>query len=280
MFQLPIEGTDDTTWVLILTPAQGSPAGGNGVFALTGSFDGEKFKPDPVDTAKLWLDYGRDFDGAMSWENVPESDGRRILAAVSNSYGASPPTNSWKGMLSFPRTLALQQTGSVRSFVQWPVSELLTVGSALTTIQNQTITPGQVLLSSVVGIALDIELAFTAQTDAVLSLAVRKADSQQTVIQYTQSTAKLSVDRTASGDTSYDAAAGGVHSAPLQPDAFGVVRIRVLVDTCSVEVFGGKGEVVISDLIFPDETSDGLALQVSGGSALLQSVVVRDISLK
>jgi levanase/fructan beta-fructosidase len=183
-------------------------------------------------------------------------------------------------MLSFPRTLALQQTGSVRSFVQWPVSELLTVGSALTTIQNQTITPGQVLLSSVVGIALDIELAFTAQTDAVLSLAVRKADSQQTVIQYTQSTAKLSVDRTASGDTSYDAAAGGVHSAPLQPDAFGVVRIRVLVDTCSVEVFGGKGEVVISDLIFPDETSDGLALQVSGGSALLQSVVVRDISLK
>jgi levanase/fructan beta-fructosidase len=280
MFQLPIEGTDETTWVLILTPAKGSPAGGNGVFALTGSFDGKTFQPDPVDTANLWLDYGRDFDGAMSWENVPKSDGRRILAAISNSYGASPPTNTWKGMLSFPRTLALQQTGSVRSFVQWPVSELLTVGSTLATIRNQTITPGQVLLSSVVGTALDIELAFTAQTNTVLSLAVRKAGSQQTVIQYKQSTATLSVDRTASGDTSYEAAAGGVHSASLQPDASGVVRIRVLVDTCSVEVFGGKGEVVISDLIFPDEASDGLALQVSGGSAVLGSVVVRKVSLK
>ncbi|KAF9891676.1 hypothetical protein FE257_003688 [Aspergillus nanangensis] len=280
MFQLPIDGTDETTWVLILTPAQGSPAGGNGVFALTGSFDGEIFQADPVDTSKLWLDYGRDFDGAMSWENVPASDGRRILAAISNSYGASPPTNTWKGMLSFPRTLALQQTGAERTFVQWPVSELLSVSSPLKTIQNQTITPGQDLLSSVVGAALDIELAFTPQANTVLSLAVRKAGSQQTVIQYTQSTTTLSVDRTASGDISYDAAAGGVHSAPLQPDASGVVRIRVLVDTCSVEVFGGKGEVVISDLIFPDETADGLALQVSGGSAMLSNVVVRQVSLE
>lgn len=280
LFQLPIEGTDETTWVLILTPAKGSPAGGNGVFALTGSFDGETFKPDPVEAGNLWLDYGRDFDGAMSWENIPGSDGRRILAGISNSYGASPPTNTWKGMLSFPRTLGLRQTGSARSFIQWPVSELLDVGSPLTTIQNQTITPGQVLLSSVSGTALDIELAFTAQKDAVLSLAVRKAGSQQTVIQYKQSTGTLSVDRTASGDTSYDAAAGGVHNAPLKPDASGVVHIRTLVDTCSVEVFGGKGRVVISDLIFPDETADGLALQVTGGSVMLQSVVVREVSLE
>ncbi|CAI7650326.1 unnamed protein product [Penicillium viridicatum] len=255
----PIEGTDETTWVLILTPAQGSPAGGNGVLALTGSFDGETFKPDPVDPANPWLDYGRDFDGAMSWENVPGSDGRRILAAISNSYGA---------------------TGSVRSFIQWPVSELLTAGPALATIQNQTITPDQVLLSSVVGTTLDIELAFVPRADAVLSLAVRKTGPQQTVIRYKQSTATLSVDRTASGDTSYDAAAGGVHSASLKPDDSGVVRIRVLVDTCSVEDFGGKGEVVISDLIFPDETADGLALRVSGGSTMLQSVVVREISLE
>jgi sucrose-6-phosphate hydrolase SacC (GH32 family) len=35
-FELPITGTALRTWVLLLTPAQGSPAGGNGVLALTG----------------------------------------------------------------------------------------------------------------------------------------------------------------------------------------------------------------------------------------------------
>ncbi|KAL2821675.1 glycosyl hydrolase [Aspergillus granulosus] len=279
MFELPIEGTDETTWVLIVTPAQGSPAGGNGVFALTGSFDGTSFQPDAVDVSTLWLDYGRDFDGAMSWENVPGSDGRRILAAISNSYGANPPTNTWKGMLSFPRTLALQRTESGRRFLQLPVAELDTVSSSLAAIQNQTISPGQDVLSSIHGTALDIQLAFTINTDAVLSLAVRKAGSQETVIQYNRSNETLSVDRTTSGNISYDSAAGGIQSAPLLPDASGVVRIRVLVDTCSVEVFGGQGEVVFSNLIFPDETADGLSLQVIGGTAMLQSVSVKEITL-
>jgi levanase/fructan beta-fructosidase len=279
MFQLPIEDAGETTWVLIVTPAQGSPAGGNGVFALTGSFDGTSFQADPVDTSTLWLDHGRDFDGVLSWENVEASDGRRILAGIANSYGGHPPTNTWKGMLTFPRTLELHQIDSKRYFVQQPVTELSTVSSSLATIQNQTITPGETLLSSVRGTALDIQLSFSVTTDAVLSLAVRKAGTQQTVIRYNGSNKTLAVDRTATGNTEYDAAAGGVHSAPLVPDALGVVQIRVLVDTCSVEVFGGKGEVVITDLIFPDEASDGVALEVTGGSAMLRSVQVKEISL-
>ncbi|KAL2816586.1 glycosyl hydrolase [Aspergillus cavernicola] len=280
MFQLPIQGTDDTSWVLIVTPAQGSPAGGNGVFGLTGTFDGTTFAADPVDPSTLWLDYGRDFDGALSWENVPASDGRRILASVMNSYGASPPTNTWKGMLSFPRTLALEQRGSSRHFLQQPVSELNTLGSQLAMIQNQTLAPGQTLLSSIHGNTLDIRLAFSIAEGSTLSLAVRKGESEQTIIQYDRSNAKMSVDRTASGDISYDLAAGGVHSASLEADGSDMVHIRVLVDICSVEVFGGQGEVVISDLIFPSETSDGLSLQVSGGNVMLQSVEVRDISLE
>ncbi|KAL5050884.1 concanavalin A-like lectin/glucanase domain-containing protein [Aspergillus fruticulosus] len=215
----------------------------------------------------------------MSWENVPDSDGRRILAAISNSYGANPPTTTWKGMLSFPRTLSLHQTGSTRYFLQQPVSELATVSSSLATIRNQTIVPGQVLLSSIHGTALDVQISFSTNADTVLSLAVRKAGSQQTVIRYNRLTATLSVDRTASGNTSYDPAAGGVHSVPLLPDASGMIRIRVLVDICSVEAFGGQGEVVISDLIFPDETADGLALEVTGGTAMLQTVEVKEIAL-
>lgn len=280
MFELPVEGTGETTWVVMMTPAEGSPAGGNGVLAITGSFDGKSFTADPVDASTMWLDNGRDFDGALSWVNVPASDGRRIIAAVMNSYGSNPPTTTWKGMLSFPRTLSLKKVGTQQHFVQQPITELDTISTSLQTLENQTITPGQTLLSSIRGTALDVRVAFYPDAGSVLSLAVRKGASEQTVIKYTQSDATLSVDRTESGDTSYDPAAGGVHTAKLEEDDTGLVSIRVLVDTCSVEVFGGQGEAVISDLIFPSDSSDGLALEVTGGNAVLQSVDVRSVSLE
>lgn len=276
MFELPVEGTSETTWVLLVTPAQGSPATGNGVFALTGTFDGTTFKADPVDTSSLWLDYGRDFDGALSWENVPSSDGRRIIASVMNSYGSNPPTTTWKGMLSFPRTLALN---SKKRFLQQPVKELNTIGTSVGKVANQTISPGDSLLSSIRGTSLDIQASFIPTEGSTLSLAVRKGDSEQTTIQYSQSSSTLSVDRSESGNTSYDPAAGGIHKVTLNADDTGAVHLRVLVDTCSVEVFGGQGEVVISDLIFPSETSDGLSLDVTGGTVEVLSVEVREVSL-
>ncbi|KAJ5426163.1 hypothetical protein N7465_001233 [Penicillium sp. CMV-2018d] len=208
-----------------------------------------------MDPINAGVPKGEDSFG-IGFASVKVSSGHFLGCSSSSSNSkslasSSGPFDSTTSLISKPpMTLALQQTGSVRSFIQWAVSELLTAGSALATIQNQTITPNQVLLSSVVGTALDIELAFVPQADAVLSLAVRKAGSRQTVIQYKQSTATLSVDRTASGDTSYDPAAGGVHSASLKPDGLGLVRIRVLVDTCSVEVLEGRGRLLSPTLSF------------------------------
>lgn len=276
-FQLPIEGTPQSIWVLIFTPANGSPPGGNGVVAVTGSFNGTVFTANPVNAATVWLDYGRDWDGALGWVNVPSSDGRKILAAVMNSYGANSPTNTWKGMLSFPRTLTVQQLNGVYTFFQQPVVELDAVSTSLTLLTNQTLAPGQQLLSTIHGKALDVRISSIPAADSTLSLAVRVGGTDQTVIRYVQSSGQLQVDRTSSGNISYDPAAGSVHTVALSPDANGVVEIRVLVDECSVEVFGGQGQVVISDLIFPAETSDGLYLSTTGGNVVLNSVDVRAI---
>jgi sucrose-6-phosphate hydrolase SacC (GH32 family) len=278
-FEMPIEGSLEKTWVMLVTPASGSPAGGNGVFALIGSFDGNSFKADPFDAATMWLDYGRDFDGALSWENVPASDGRRILAAVMNSYGGHPPTNTWKGMLSFPRTLELKTLNGKLQFLQWPISELRTASTPLIELTNQTLEIGQSLLSDIRGRSLDISLSFIPASGSTLSLAVRKGGSEQTLIKYAESSKALYVDRDRSGNTGYDPAAGGIHEASLAPDATGVVKVRVLVDECSVEVYGGEGQVVVSNLIFPSTSSDGLSLTATGGAVELHSVAVMKIAL-
>lgn len=277
-FELPIDGSTQKKWVMLITPAAGSPAGGNGVFGVTGSFDGTKFTAESVDSATMWLDYGRDFDGALSWENVPASDGRRILASVMNSYGGNPPTNTWKGMLSFPRTLKLKQVDGKLRFLQQPVEELDSASTSLTRITNQTIEPGQTMLSSYHGRALDIRISFIPTAGSTLSLAVRKGGSEQTVIKYAQSSGTLTVDRNTSGNISYDSAAGGIHTTTFWADSSGVVHLRVLVDECSVEVYGGEGQAVISNLVFPSTTSDGLSLTTTGGNAQLQSVEVRAVA--
>lgn len=279
-FELPIEGTSEKKWVMLITSAEGSPATGNGNLGLTGSFDGEVFTADPIGTDPLWLDYGRDFDGSLSWENVPASDGRRIISSVMNSYGGNPPTDTWKGMLSFPRTLKLKSIEGELRFLQDPVEELDEVSSVLTRIGNETLAPGQTLLSDVKGRALDIRISAIPDEESTLSLAVRKGESEQTLISYSMSSGEFSVDRTESGDISYDPAAGGVHTTTFSPDANGVVGLRVLVDECSLEVYGGEGQAVISNLIFPDTASDGVALTTTGGGVDLQSVEVREISLE
>jgi fructan beta-fructosidase len=69
----------------------------------------EPFRPQldpshPVEGA-LWVDFGSDFYAAVTWSNVPESDGRRILLAwMSNwDYTQDVPTAPWCGAMTVPR---------------------------------------------------------------------------------------------------------------------------------------------------------------------------------
>ena len=53
----------------------------------------------------------------------------------------------------------------------------------------------------------------------------------------------------------------------------GTVRLHVLVDTSSVEVFTDQGQIVLTDQIFPGPTSNGVSLFATGGTAHLRTGV-------
>ena len=58
--------------------------------------------------------------------------------------------------------------------------------------------------------------------------------------------------------------------APL-PLAGGTVRLHMLVDTSSVEVFTDQGQVVLTDQIFPGPSSTGVSFFATNGTATLVS---------
>ena len=52
------------------------------------------------------------------------------------------------------------------------------------------------------------------------------------------------------------------------------MRLEVVVDETSVEVFVGDGEVVLTDQVFPDPASTGLAVFAEGGEAYVRHLAV------
>ena len=85
---------------------------------------------------------------------------------------------------------------------------------------------------------------------------------------------QLFVDRTRSGAVAFHKDfATGRQTAPLATTtAGGRVRLRVLVDWSSVEVFADGGRTVVTDQLFPAPASDGVQLFATGGTARLVSL--------
>jgi levanase len=220
-----------------------------------------------------WLDYGKDFYAGVTFNNVP--GGKRIMIAWMNNwqYAGSIPTDPWRSAMSVPRELTLRSAGSSAELVQRPVDQLRRLRSHPSLhVSNRRLRDGTTALP-VHGKTLEINATFTARSAATYGLKVRTGNGQETEIGYDTRTQEVYVDRTRSGVVDFSPDFPGVQRAPLVA-RHGRVRLHVLVDWSSVEVFTDKGRITITDQIFPDPTSDGLALFASGGTARLQSLQV------
>ncbi|MDX3639324.1 GH32 C-terminal domain-containing protein [Streptomyces sp. MB09-02B] len=220
-----------------------------------------------------WADYGQDYYAAVSWEHAP--GGKRYMIGWMDNwdYAGSVPTTPWRGAQSVPREMALRTVDGRIRLTSKPVGSLESLrnkrpvtASGVTVKNTSTPLPGR----TAVGKALDIEATFSLEDADRFGLKVRTgAGGEETVIGYDATTQELYVDRSRSGAVDFhDRFSTGVQTAPLKPRN-GKVKLRVLVDWSSVEVFGGDGEAVITDQIFPDPSSTGVEVFAEGGTTTL-----------
>ena len=279
LFELPIEGSDKTRWVLEIDVGGGSVAGGSGGQYFVGSFDGTSFTNDnPADTV-LWVDYGRDFYAPVSFSDIPESDGRRIwLGWINNWETHLLPTKPWRSAQSIPRTVGLRRFPAGVRLVQKPVKELRQLrdesraGSvhfddvSLTECQDLLTNEGQKW-----GATFEIDVTFQLGDSDEFGVRIRSSENVYTTVGYDPEKQELFVNRRHSGVVDFHPAFAGIHRAPLAPHN-GTVRLHMFVDTSVVEVFAGRGSVVITDRIFPDPSTKGFELYERGGSTLVGSL--------
>lgn len=227
-----------------------------------------------------WLDFGKDFYAALTVEDHPD-DRRVAIAWMSNwEYAAVTPTEGWRGAMSLPRELALRTVDGELRLTQRPVAAMAALHGAGRTyrLRDRTVDDRVLMLPTRAhGTTLEIAAVFDPGDAEEFGLHVRSGVGERTVIGYDARREELFVDRRASGDVDFHPAFGGVHAGPLVPGPDGQVRMKVYVDRSSVEVFGGRGETVVTDLVYPRLSSRGIAVYAEGGDVTVRSLRVRPL---
>jgi fructan beta-fructosidase len=272
LFELPIDGSSETRWVLTVGVQGGAPAGGSGTQYFVGKFDGKSFFPENPADFLLWVDFGADYYAAQSWSDAP--DGRRIMLGwMSNwQYANVTPSTTWRGMLSLPRELSLTRTTAGNRLVQQPIPEMKNLRCEHRHWQQETLFSKKNLLSDFHGHSLEIHADFQVGQDCDdFGFRVRIGDNDETSITYNPGNQKIFLDRTRSGKSDFYSGFPCIHTADLSP-VNGRLLIHIYIDQYSVEVFANNGLVTMSDSIFPSQRSLGIELFSNGGKLQLNNL--------
>jgi fructan beta-fructosidase len=265
LVELPVEGTDERRWVLVVSVMAGGPAGGSGTQWFPGSFDGTTFVPDDPPGVVRWVDHGGDFYAPQSWSGAP--GGRKVWVAwMSNwAYGRTTPAEGWRGAMTVPRELSLRRTDAGVTLLQRPVDELGDRGRVVADHDHLTVPE-----------------RWQGPVSKAFELLVEVPEGERLAVELLDGAARvawdgavLRVERDAGGLTGADPAPQEV---PV-PAGGGPLELRVLVDTCSVEVFADGGAVVLTDQVFPRRpVRSALALVAEDGPLRVRRLLVRELT--
>lgn len=234
-----------------------------------------KSAPEPVN----WVDYGRDMYAEVTWSGVPDGKPRWIGWMSNWKYAGLTPTKPWRSAMSLPRTISLRKDGARYTLIQRPVEQLAQWRGEAVKINGKTIAEANEQLTNVKGKRFDILLQIDPGDASEAGIKLRVGNGQETLVGWSRATGELFVDRTKSGETGFHPEFPGRQVAPLAVKN-GLLELRIVMDDCSAEVFADGGAIVLTDLIFPSEGSQGLAFFANGGKAKVVSAEIHPLSKK
>lgn len=252
----------DGEWILIVSfiVPGGLVAEGSRTHYWIGDFDGARFTPR---TEPLVLSFGPDDYAAVSWSDAPHNR-KLIIGWMSHwAYAGRTPTEdeNWRGAMTLPRELSLHN-GTLR---QQPPPELLALRG-----QPVPLGSGDIAFEGeAYEIEAEIQVSSSGQSPVGFRLRVGKGEATQVL--YEPSTGELCLDRTRSGQVDFHPEFAASFRAPLEV-ADGILKLRIFVDRCSVEVFAQDGALYGAALVFPSEGS--LGLEFIGDAARVQRAVI------
>ena len=231
----------------------------------------------PASEAARWFDYGPDYYAAVSWSDLPKSDGRRLWIGWMNNweYGQEVPTSPWRSTMSIPREVGLRPTTEGIQLVQKPARELQVLRDRHYAFVGGDLAAANAWIAQnhIAGRQLEILVEFGAQNAGLAGVNVLRGGREATSIGVNRDRGQVFLDRTRSGNVNFHPRFSGVYFAPLDAPA-GEVTLHIFVDAGSVEAFVNDGERVFTSLEFPSAESRGLEFFGGENGAQIQSLQV------
>jgi len=273
MFPIAVDGDpENIKWVLHVDMNPGAIAGGSGSQFFVGDWDGETFTADESISGGdvIWGDYGTDYYAAISWNNLPEEDGRRIMLGWMSNwlYANDIPTDPWRSAMAVPRTIHLETIEENLKLVQRPVDELQTLRENHVFADNISITDEAQSLQDlgISGKSYEFVVELEPGDANVVGFKLREGENEETLVGYDAVDGTVFVDRTNSGEDDFHEDFAQRNDAPARLIE-GKIKLHVFVDWSSVEVFVNDGEATITNRIFPDPDSQNISFYAEGGNA-------------
>ena len=256
----------DGKWVLLVSPQDMLPEGfeyhnGNGTLCLIGSYDQETdtFKEEQDQS----IDYGIDFYAAQT---VEAPDGRRIMVGWMQNWdacGIRTPEEPWFGQMSLPRELSVRDG----RLYQKPVRELEAMRKNRVAYENVPVS-GEIRLDGIQGRRVDLELTVRLQEEErpYQKFALRFAQDARyrTSLSFRPHESVLKIDRKFSGSRR-----AIVHQRRCLVRSGGrELKLRVILDSFSAEIFVNDGEQVLSVTMYTDLSADGISFFADGQAVM------------
>ena len=252
----------DGKWALLTSPQDMLPEGfeyhnGNGTLCLLGDFDEEAGVF--CVSHNQSIDYGIDF---YAPQTVLTPDGRRVMIGWMQNWDACnmrSPEEPWLGQMSLPRELSIKNGRLYQS----PVREL--EGMRCNRVEHKNVAiSGIVRIDGIEGRKIDMELKIRPgdKQNLYQKFAVRFAqnDKYYTSLSFRPKESILKVDRKFSGSRR-----AIIHQRrSLVNTVKDELKLRIILDRFSVEVFVNDGEQVMTATMYTEQEADGIAFFADG----------------
>lgn len=226
------------------------------------------------------LDRGMDFYAPQSYSDIPATDGRRIWLAWMNNwnYASGLPTSPWRGVMTIPREVRLETHNGQVKLVQRPVEELcrlhkndLSFTNKSLEVINDALNLGgsNNLLNNSSFKQFELKAKLAVSNQKGFSLKFKKRGLQNTEYIFDFENKEIRFDRSKSGGLTSDQNFRNIQTAPLIVEN-GYFDLHLFVDNCGAELFTASGQVVMTNQIFPDSTSNRIELTSLGGDIVFQ----------
>ncbi|MCD6118090.1 GH32 C-terminal domain-containing protein [bacterium] len=238
LFSLPIDGNkENCKWILY---------GGSGYYYL-GTFNGKEYKPE---TEEIKYSYGDCFYASQTFNNIPETDGRRIQIA----WGVIPtPGMPFNQIMLFPVELTLHTTDEGLRLFAYPVKEIETIYNDKYEWTNIKLKKRENFLSGIKGAIFDIKSEFVCAKRGEFGFVINGIS-----VVYNIDKRLLTC---------------GESEAELNPDN-GKIRLRILIDRVSIEIFANDGRIYMPIRAYPVGNKRGLNVYSKGGSTTIKSLKI------